>query len=87
MYQLKFDKNIFRDLDKIPKKELIAIKKKFDFLKNYPRSSNAKKLKGYKNLYRIRQGNYRIIYEVQDKKVVVIIVAVKHRKYVYKDLK
>ena len=43
-----------------------------------------KKLKGYKNAWRIRVGNYRIIYEVEDKLLRILIVGTGHRRDIYK---
>ncbi len=48
-----------------------------------PRPIGCKKLKGYKNSYRIRAGDYRIIYEVEDKILRILVIAVGHRKDVY----
>lgn len=52
-------------------------------LAEVPRPAGCKKLKGYKNAYRIRVGDYRIIYEVEDKILRVIIIAIGHRKDIY----
>jgi mRNA interferase RelE/StbE len=51
-----------------------------------PRPPGVKKLKGSDGLYRIRVGDYRIIYEIQDRLLVVLIVTVGHRRDIYKDL-
>ncbi len=48
-----------------------------------PRPAGCKKLKGYKNSYRIRAGDYRIIYEVEDKVLRILVIAVGHRKDIY----
>jgi mRNA interferase RelE/StbE len=48
-----------------------------------PRPAGCKKLKGFKNAYRVRAGDYRIIYEVEDKMLRVIIIAIGHRKDIY----
>jgi mRNA interferase RelE/StbE len=42
------------------------------------------KLKGYDNEYRIRIGDYRLVYEIQDEKLIVLILQCKHRRDVYK---
>lgn len=49
-----------------------------------PRPAGCKKLKGYKHTYRIRVGDYRIIYETEDKVLRIFIIAISHRKDVYK---
>ena len=52
-------------------------------LSSVPRPVGCKKLKGYTNSYRIRAGNYRIIYEIEDKVLRILIVAIGHRKDIY----
>ena len=55
-----------------------------DSLTENPRPRGSKKLKGGTNEYRIRVGNYRVIYEIDDKTVVVLIVRIAHRKDAYR---
>ena len=50
-------------------------------------SRGAKKLRGNDSLYRIRVGNYRIVYEIKDDVLLVTVIIVKHRSEVYKDKK
>ena len=59
------------------------VKKSIYNLADNPRPFGYKKLKG-RNAYRIRKGNYRIIYEIEDKIITVTIINVGHRKNVYK---
>jgi mRNA interferase RelE/StbE len=49
-----------------------------------PRPARAVKLKGAENLWRIRLGTYRIVYEIQDRVLVVLVLRVAHRKDVYR---
>jgi len=49
-----------------------------------PRPAGCNKLVGSTNTYRIRQGDYRIIYEVEDERLVVLVVEIGHRKDVYR---
>ena len=48
-----------------------------------PRPNGCKKLKGYKNSYRIRVSDYRVIYEIEDKVLRILVVAVGNRKNIY----
>ena len=76
------------------RKELLGLQKDvktraqliIDTLSEQPRPRGYKKLFGYTNLYRIRIGSYRIIYEIEDSVKTVRILAVKHRKDVYKSI-
>ena len=58
--------------------------KRMKSLHNDPRPSGVKKLTGEDNLYRIREGDYRIIYTVQDKELIVLVVKIGDRKEVYR---
>ena len=58
--------------------------KRMKSLQNDPRPSGVKKLAGEDNLYRIREGDYRIIYTVQDKELIVLVVKIGDRKEVYR---
>ena len=55
-------------------------------LKNNPRPPDCKKIMGGENLYRLRSGVYRIVYQVFDEKILVIVIRIGHRKDVYKRL-
>ena len=85
-YKLIFEKRVLKDLDKIPNKVLEGILSCFDRLKSNPRFSGSKKLSGKEGFYRIRQGDYRIIYDIDDKNKIVRILLVRQRKDVYRKL-
>ena len=53
-------------------------------LQHNPRPQGVKKLAGEDDLYRIREGNYRIIYTIQDKELIVLVVKIGDRKDVYR---
>jgi mRNA interferase RelE/StbE len=46
--------------------------------------ANVKKLTGYEDRYRLRVGNYRVIYDVTDKQLVILVVGVGHRREIYR---
>lgn len=82
-YELRFKKSVARDLRSIPKKEVARILRRLESLREDPRPPGSEKLSGQER-YRVRQGAYRIIYEVMDEALIVIVVKVAHRKRVYK---
>jgi mRNA interferase RelE/StbE len=82
-YRLVFKKSVAKDLRGIPKKDVARILKCFDSLAEDPRGTGCEKLSGQER-YRVRQGVYRIVYEIQDNVLVVVVVTVGHRKEVYK---
>ncbi|MFV2057027.1 MAG: type II toxin-antitoxin system RelE/ParE family toxin [Thiohalomonadales bacterium] len=82
-YSLRFKNSVTKDLRKIPNKDVKRILGCIESLCNNPRMEGAIKLSG-QELYRIRQGLYRIIYEIKDTELVIIVVKVAHRSDVYK---
>jgi len=60
------------------------IVKRLRMLKGNPRPHGVKKLAGEEDLYRIREGDYRIVYTIQDKKLIVLVVKIGDRKEVYR---
>ena len=84
-YKIFFKKSVERDFKKVPKKYLIKILEKIEELKNNPRPVGSEKLTGHE-LYRIRQGTYRIVYSIQDNELTIWVVKVGHRKEIYKQM-
>jgi mRNA interferase RelE/StbE len=81
-FSLVFKKSVAKDLRDIPKKDVSRILKCFGALAEDPRATGCEKLSGHER-YRVRQGAYRIIYEIQDDVLVVVVVKVGHRRDVY----
>ena len=82
-YKLVFKKSVAKDLRAIPNKDVKPILKCAESLCEDPRAEGCIKLSG-QELYRVRQGVYRIIYEIQDTELIVLVVKVGHRKDAYK---
>lgn len=83
MYNIKLDANAKKDLDKIDYQIVKRIFRKIKSLENEPRAYGSIKLKG-ENAYRVRLGDYRILYEIEDKQKIVTIYNIAHRKDVYR---
>lgn len=75
-----------KSMKRLPKKELLRIKKKIDDLAENLPDPAITKMKGNNTFHKIRAGNYRIVYEIHDDKLVILVVKVGHRKDVYKRL-
>ena len=86
MYQVLYEKRVLKDLDKIPNQDVERIFNAFEALSSNPYPQGSKKLSGKLNLYRIRQGNYRIVYTVAYKEKEIRIILVRHRKEAYRNL-
>jgi len=84
MYKVVIGRSAEKDLAKLSKKVLLPISNAIDALEENPRPAGCKKLKGAtENLWRIRVGDYRIIYAIADEVQIVDVRKVGHRKDVY----
>lgn len=81
-YKLSFKQSVAKDLRRIPKEDVARILKRIDMLAENPRPPGSEKLSGQER-YRVRQGVYRIIYEIVDGALLVTVVKVGHRREVY----
>lgn len=89
-YSVELAKSADKFLTKLSRaqpKDVAAIEDAIEDLADDPRPSNCKPLAGYRNVWRIRVGGYRICYTVDDGKVVVLVVAIGTRDDVYAVLK
>lgn len=84
-YSLSFKTSVAKDLRQIPKRDVQNILKRIEGLANDPRPSGSEKLSGQER-FRVRQGTYRIIYEIKDQELVIMVVKVGHRRNVYRTL-
>jgi mRNA interferase RelE/StbE len=82
-YKIYFKESVEKDFRAIPKKDLQKIILRIQSLASNPRPQGHEKLTGQER-YRVRQGQYRIIYSVHDKELTVCVVKVGHRKDVYR---
>jgi len=85
-YQIEFRPAVLKSLKLFPKRDLVRIKKKIDETGDNLPDPDTTKMKGNNNFHKIRSGNYRIIYEIDDDRSVILVVKVGHRKDVYKNL-
>lgn len=85
-YKVEFTKGARKMLKKLSPELQDRIQSKIDDLAIEPRPDGVKKLKGEENSYRIRVGDYRIIYEIYDDILVVKVVEVGHRSEIYKQI-
>jgi mRNA interferase RelE/StbE len=83
-YDIELSRVAFKSMAKIPRRELVRIQNRIDALSAEPRPADLKKIRGDDNLFRIRSGNYRILYRIFDEKIHILIVDVDHRKNIYK---
>ncbi len=82
-YKVIFKKSVTGDFKRIPSSDVKKILAKINSLAEEPRGQGAVKLSGH-NLFRVRQGLYRIIYEIRDQELIIQVIKVGHRSSVYK---
>ena len=85
-YTVFLTKAAAKDLAAVPKKTLQQIDKTIQALADNPRPHGSIKLKDTDDLYRIRKGEFRIIYKIEDEVLIVTVVRVGNRRDVYRDL-
>jgi mRNA interferase RelE/StbE len=85
-YSLAFRPSLEKDLASLPKHVVSRILDRFEKLKNDPFSAKSRKLQGAERLYRLRVGDYRIVYEVDTRVLQITVHYVRHRRDVYHDL-
>ena len=88
-YRIEYLAEAEKELSKLPQKHIVQILQKIDVLQYFGTTTGVKKLKGNQEfpLYRIRTGDYRVIFSVEKDRVVIVIIRIVHRKDVYKNFK
>ena len=81
-FRIVIKKSAAKEIERIEKKDRIRIIEKIRSLASDPRQFGSKKLSGQEK-YRIRQGNYRILYQIVDDELIINVVKVGHRRDIY----
>ena len=83
-YQIEWKNSAYKELQKLPRQIIPKIVTAVLDLSNNPYPQGVKKMVGSEHSYRIRIGDYRVVYEIIENKLIIEIVRVRHRKDVYK---
>ena len=83
-YEIEVSATAKRQLRRLNLVDQIKILKRVRGLAEDPRPPGSRKLRGYTDVYRIRVGQYRVLYSVEDHKLVIILLKVGHRRDVYR---
>ncbi|CAN5882450.1 type II toxin-antitoxin system RelE/ParE family toxin [soil metagenome] len=86
-YSLSARRSFEKALQKLPAETVQLIIERTRQLADNPFGPNTKKLKGAKQLYRLRVGIYRVVYSVDTKGRIIVLMLVGHRKDIYRNLK
>ncbi len=83
-YKIVVSTTAEKALKNIPNKDCQKILSVIQALSSNPYPSGCRKLSGEDSIFRVRQGNYRIIYDVQDKRLLILVLKIGHRKDIYR---
>ncbi len=84
IFSVVFTSSAAKEIENLPSIEVKRILKRIESLSKNPLPSGSIKLKGKINLWRIRSGNYRIIYSIEKELLVIEIIRIRHRNEAYK---
>ena len=82
-YRLSIKPSAAKEIEALPKNDRIRVIKRIKGLSENPRPHGVEKLSGH-DKYRVRQGDYRIVYSVSDEELIVLVVKVANRREVYR---
>jgi mRNA interferase RelE/StbE len=83
-YKLEISATAERQLRKLPARDARRVVEAIEALATDPRPSGCRKLGGYEDVFRVRVGTYRVLYSVDDKRIIVIVLKIGHRRDVYR---
>ena len=83
-YRIQFKKSARKEIAALPKRDQRRVVSAIEALSDDPRPEGVRKLTGTEDAYRLRVGDYRIVYQITDNVLTVFVVRVGHRKDVYR---
>jgi mRNA interferase RelE/StbE len=83
-YQIEIKPSASKELEKLPRQIIPRIITAINELGKNPYPQGVRKLTGFEHTYRIRVGDYRILYHIYEKRLVIEIIRIRHRKDVYR---
>ncbi len=83
-YRIEWATGAQHAVESLPRDVARRIYARVDSLASNPRPNGCQKLQGGDNEYRVRVGDYRIVYAIEDKAILVIVLRVRHRRDVYR---
>jgi mRNA interferase RelE/StbE len=83
-YRVELTARAERELDALPDRIFRQVRRRIDALAIDPRPRGSRQLEGSVGLWRVRSGDFRIIYQIQEKRLLVLVVRIGHRREVYR---
>lgn len=84
-YSIQVSSSAEKSLKKLPKGDLLKVTQMIQKLAIDPFPKGCRKLQGEEDVFRVRWGTYRVIYQVEGKKLIVLILKIGHRKDIYRE--
>jgi mRNA interferase RelE/StbE len=84
MYQVRFHPSAARELERLDARVRRRVERAVDGLAQEPRGGGAVKLRGADDLWRLRVGDYRVVYQIRDAILLVLVIRVRHRREAYR---
>ncbi len=85
-YTVEFRPSVWKNVKNVPKRDLVKIKSKIEEISSNLPDPATTKMSGNNHFHKIRCGNYRLIYEIHEDRLVILVVKIGHRKDVYRNL-
>lgn len=86
VYTVEFRPSVWKNIKNVPKKDLVKIKSKIDEISSNLPDPATTKMSGNNDFHKIRCGDYRIIYEIHEDRLIILVVKIGHRKDVYSNI-
>lgn len=83
-YRIEHERKAMKQLALLPRHEQERIMRRIDGLSSDPRPAGVEKMQGQADAYRVRQGNYRIVYIIDDAQHIITITRIGDRKDIYR---
>jgi len=85
-YRIEIKRSARKEMQTLLRREQRRIATAIEALAEEPRPAGVRKIIGADDLYRLRVGDYRVVYQICDRKLIVLIIRIAHRKDVYRGL-
>ncbi|MBV9387588.1 MAG: type II toxin-antitoxin system RelE/ParE family toxin [Chroococcidiopsidaceae cyanobacterium CP_BM_ER_R8_30] len=85
-YRVEITRKAAKQVKSLPQEERERIGTEIEALTDNPRPIGVRKISGERDFYRVRVGDYRIIYEIQDKILLILVIGVGHRREIYRGI-
>jgi len=83
-YQIEIKTSAKKELARLPRQIAEKVVERIKWLADNPRPDGCKKLRGKDSVYRIRVGDYRVVYSIVDQYLIIEVIRIRHRREVYK---